>query len=275
MTKWELSRYLIDAKKSIDSVIFISDNIKALANIDVRNKVQSKRDYFFINCCAVLDKALPNQKKALCKSDDTVHALYYERDKHAAHKDDTYIPKQYDSFGDMITDMKKQLAHVKDLCKTSLPEILTLDFVSHDRELFRLVNGLTAKVEEKISERKYPFRQSPQNTQQGMVFKAFNDTEDIREISQSDRCRYAVPLDNGINYNEGLQNRQDFCIRVNVFYGMDTWCEVNQEALSKMKELRECGVIDQYGVFEPEALMNPAIFEKVNIILGKEVLTND
>ena len=42
MTKWELARYLIDAKKCVDSIMYIDENLVALKNIGVREKVDSK-----------------------------------------------------------------------------------------------------------------------------------------------------------------------------------------------------------------------------------------
>ena len=98
MKKWELSRYLIDAKKCVDSIIFISDNIKAITNIDVRDKVNSKRNSFYINCCVVLDKSFPKKKKALCDSDEIAKELYYERDKNSAHN--TQSDLEYKVFND-------------------------------------------------------------------------------------------------------------------------------------------------------------------------------
>lgn len=51
--------------------------------------------------------------------------------------------------------------------------------------------------------------------------KVFNDTEDIRTIA--DLEDYAVLLDTGITLKEGLQNRQDACIKINVLFNQNIW----------------------------------------------------
>ena len=49
LNKWELARYLIDAKKSVDSIIFIEDNKPALLNIGIKNEIDHLRQEFYIN----------------------------------------------------------------------------------------------------------------------------------------------------------------------------------------------------------------------------------
>ena len=104
MNKWELSRYLIDAKKSVDSILFINEHIKKIANLDIRGRVASLRRDFYINCCVVLDKSFPKDKKKICE-DEVISSIYYERDKNGAHKDENYNPKEYNSFLAMADDM--------------------------------------------------------------------------------------------------------------------------------------------------------------------------
>ena len=43
MNKWETTRYLIDAKKCVDSIVYISENEKQLHYIDLRKKVADKK----------------------------------------------------------------------------------------------------------------------------------------------------------------------------------------------------------------------------------------
>lgn len=62
LNKWELARYLIDAKKSIDSILFIEDNKQALLNIGIREEVESRRQQFYINCGEVLDARFSKKK---------------------------------------------------------------------------------------------------------------------------------------------------------------------------------------------------------------------
>ena len=65
LNKWELARYLIDAKKSVDSIIFIEDNKPALLNIGIKNEIDHLRQEFYINCGAILDVRFPKGEKNL------------------------------------------------------------------------------------------------------------------------------------------------------------------------------------------------------------------
>jgi hypothetical protein len=147
MNKWEFTRYLIDAKKCVDSILYMSENGDQLRYIDLRKKVADKRRDFYISCCIVLDNHITNtglKKRDLCNEDEIVQAMYYERDKNSAHKDDNYKAKHYSSISEIADDMKIQLQYIRFLCADSLPTEVTLDFVSHDRELFRVLHRITA-----------------------------------------------------------------------------------------------------------------------------------
>lgn len=259
MTKWELARYLIDAKKCVDSIMYIDENLAALKNIGVREKVDSKRRELYINCCVILDKVFPKKKKELCSTDAVVQRFYYERDKNFAHKDSDYKPAEYASLSEMSTELQNQLIHLRELCKEALPDVITLDFVPHDRELFRFVNGLTAEQEAEVEERKYPLRKKLTGEQKGKSFQIFHDTEEIRYIDKADIKNYATLIENGINDYEGLQNMQDSCIRTNVLFGLDMWCTINRDVVEELEELRKIGVIDKYNVPNFEALSDPII----------------
>lgn len=62
MNKWELTRYLIDAKKCVDSVLFIAAYGDELRYIDLRKKISELRSEFSIKCCVVIDKHLERVK---------------------------------------------------------------------------------------------------------------------------------------------------------------------------------------------------------------------
>lgn len=100
-----------------------------------------------------------------------------------------------------------------------MPKEITLDYVAYDRNLFRFVNMITPEIENKLNELLY--NQNKSNNNYSKDFKVFNDTEDIRAIT--DLNDYAVLLDNGINLKEGLQNRQDACIKINVLFNQNIW----------------------------------------------------
>ena len=245
MNNWELARYLIDAKKNVDSVLYISEHGRELSNINLREKVNSIRKSFVINCCVVLDKCI--KKKEICASDNVISSIYYERDKNGAHKDENYQPKEYTSISEIADEMKLQIIQVRKVCAESLPDCITLDFVPYDRELFRLVNGVNSDAEEKINRAKYPLRNASNPSNKGISKKVFYDTEDIRKISESERSDYAVIFENGINQYEALQNRQDSCILVNVLFGQNMWCSVNSENFGMIEKWTRLGLIDKYG----------------------------
>lgn len=67
MKKWELARYLIDAKKSVDTVLYIGENAKKISHINLREKVNESKRRFYIYCGDILDKSFPNQKRKFVK----------------------------------------------------------------------------------------------------------------------------------------------------------------------------------------------------------------
>lgn len=98
-----------------------------------------------------------------------------------------------------------------------MPKEITLDYVAYDRNLFRFVNMITPETENKLDELLY--NQKKSNNNYSKDFKVFNDTEDIRSIT--DLNDYAVLLENGINLKEVLQNRQDACIKIIVLFNQN------------------------------------------------------
>ena len=46
--------------------------------------------------------------------------------------------------------MKKQIFEVRKKCEDIIAKEVTLDFVPHDKELFRIVNGINREKEDKI-----------------------------------------------------------------------------------------------------------------------------
>lgn len=265
MTNWELARYLIDAKRNVDSVLYISEHGQELSNINLREKINNIRRSFFINCCVVLDKSV--KKKEICASDNVIDSIYRERDKNGAHKDENYQPKEYTSISEIADEMKEQIIHVKNACASSLPDCITLDFVPHDRELFRLVNGVTSDTEDEINRTKYPLRNASIPSNKGISKKVFYDTEDIRKISKHERSDYAVIFENGINQYEALQNRQDSCILVNVLFGQNMWCSVNSENFGIIEKWTRLGLIDKYGRPVPIENLSDAALEEIKRIV--------
>ena len=246
MKKWELARYFMDAKKCVDTILFLVENAEDVSMIDIREKVTESRRKFYINCCVVLDKSFPRDKKTICQ-DEIIDRIYYERDKNSAHKDEKYHAKQYESLGDIANDMKKQLLAVKSLCDDYLPEQLTVNFVAFDSGLYRLAKGITKEKEEQIMQLKFPLRNVmniPEHD--AVVKKVFSDTEDIRGIPEDKKSDYATIIRMGICMEESIQRLQDDCIKTNVLFdNTNMWVTVD---LNKWKELRKAGLMNEYDI---------------------------
>lgn len=298
MQKWECARYFIDAKKNIDSLMYISLNLSELSNIDVQEKCDDLRQKFYINVCIVLDEAFSNKKKEICKNDDVIKRIYYERDKNAAHKDKEYQSRKYNSLGEEIEDKKTELIHVLQICKDVLPENITLDFVPHDKELFRLVHRVNDSIENDVNTIKYPSSvfHSYQLTEEGKqsfkelstekhdrsVAKMFDydydeivekrlvySVDDIKGMQSDEKNSAAVKVANGINVYEGIQNRQDFCIKINVLHDQNIWVSIGKKYLEMIEKLKEIGFYDEFELIHMEIFRDDAKRKKVIEILEK------
>ena len=187
MTEWELARYLIDAKKCVDSILYIARNKKALLNIGLREKRETIKRHFYINLCIVLDKSFPKNKKELCLNNNIIKNIYHQRDKNYAHKDNNYFGIQYDSWGDESKAMSNEIQAVFQVCKNKLPQNITLDFVPHDHEMFRYANGVTPEIEEKIKAKKHSGYNKPiPDSVDSFVVSVIHDIEDLKNIPKED-----------------------------------------------------------------------------------------
>lgn len=71
--KWEIAFYLIEAKKAVDSLWYISNHVSEL--YDVRQLCNDRRSQYYINTCAVLDKTVcdgKGKKKELTQNDNVI-----------------------------------------------------------------------------------------------------------------------------------------------------------------------------------------------------------
>lgn len=250
MEKWELARYLIDAKKSIDAILYLSLYAEKVLKIDIRRTVNEARRSFYINVCIVLDKCFPKKKKEICK-DILIQTVYYERDKNYAHKDENFSEKQYESMNSMADEMKQQLEATHKLCALFLPNILTLDYLPFDSNLFRIANGVTKEIEEAALIKKHPGRLCQSDCEEkrnGKKYLVFSDTEDIKKIPEDKRKEYATVFQTGIVMEETLQRLQDGCIRTNLLCGTKMWVSVKYDRLAEIKKMRELGLLDVLDV---------------------------
>lgn len=248
--KWQLAQSLIDAKKIIDSLIYISKNIKAVTNLNISSKMKSMSKEFYIHLCVILDSAFHGKKKSICENDDIVARIYYERDKNSAHKDKSYRRRHYNTLEEEILDKKKEITHVMDLCGEVLPDNITLDFVPHDRDLFRQIHNISPKEEEIIKKLKHPGygKASTENLVHSKTYQVLHDIDDIKYISENDLNQYCVVMECGLNIYEGVQNRQDGCIRINVMYNQNIWVATNFEAVARVQKMKELGLLNEYEI---------------------------
>lgn len=279
MKNWELARYLLDAKKSVDSIMFIERNHLSLQHLNLRKKINDLRKDFYIFCVVVIDKSIKNHKerKLLKKEDNIVSRIYKERDKNFAHKDEDYIPKKYNSMLEMIEDMQDELLHVKSLCSETIPKVITLDFIPYDGELFRSMHRITKKEENSILEKKKIVTSSFYNDKINLEnenntnksVEIFSDTEDFKLIDENFNSDYAIMFENGLTFFEGIQNRQDSCIRLNVLHNTDIWVTYNKKKLEEMMKLKEIGFLNEFDVPNFDLFSEETYDKKMDEIIWK------
>ncbi|ALS38482.1 hypothetical protein ABID30_002210 [Enterococcus rotai] len=277
MKKWEVARYMIDAKKSVDSIMFININHSELQHIDLRKKINDLRDDFYIKCAIVIDKTFTNRKERsnLKNKDEILEKIFKERDKNSAHKDEDYIPKEYSSMSDIIADMQNEVIQVRKICANNLPDVLSLDFVPYDRELFRSIHRITKKEEDAIVEKKIAINQlifkdeiDFDNEATGSNFmKIFSDTEDLKLIDENVKSDYVVIFENGLTLYEGIQNRQDSCIKLNVLHNTDIWVTINKKNLDEIMELKEIGFLNEFDAPDFDLFLDGNYEEKMDEII--------
>ena len=224
MNDWQLARYLIDAKKCIDSLLYIDENIDNILNLNIYEIIEAKLRHFYINLCILLDNGLSSTiLKNLKKEDVIIKNIYYERDKNYAHKDINYERKEFDNRKSLICKLQKEIEYCFKVCKEKLPKCITINYVSYDKNLFRFANQISPILEKELKNVLY----SNNNLINGENYKVFNDTEEIKNVANNNE--YAVIIENGLTLKEGLQNRQDSCIKINVLYNLNTWCTISQK----------------------------------------------
>jgi len=235
MNKWQLTRYLFDAKKSVDSIWFIDVCFELIKHIDIKKRVDDLRRHFYISLRIVIDKSVTGkkEKKTLSDSDSIIKEILYETDKNQAHKDDNYIQKEFGSITEMVKHMKLQLLHVAKVCSSSLPKEFNIVFMPHDKELSRLAFNITPEREEELLRTMHPhYGETPEGNPIGDPMPVINDTEELNLKESTNN--HAVIIKGGLGDFEGVQNRQDSCILMNASFGTKMWMSYDNE---KMEEL--------------------------------------
>ena len=99
-----------------------------------------------------------------------------------------------------------------------------------------------------------------------------DSVDDIRELSEEEKNRQAVMIENGLNSKEGLQNRQDSCIKINVLFNQNVWATPNENSLRIIESLQTLGFLDEFELVNWEAMENEENRRKILEIMEK---TND
>lgn len=267
MKKWELASYLIEAKKNIDTMMFISQNKEMLSNISLKKTLKKCLSDFYINCGIVLDnyiKISKENKKSICNRNELIREVYYERDKNSAHKDSNYEKSHYDSLDMLIIDLKNKLDNIRLECQSFLPDVLTLDYIPHDEQLYRLMSGITVEKEVDINNQKYG---KPLKNQSGKSFQIFDEIEDYKYFNEEEWNDRAVVFKDGINPFEGLQERQDSAIKANLLNDLNMWPRINKRAFNMYLELQKNGFVDKYGVPKTQDLSDPILKARLNSLM--------
>lgn len=269
MTSWEVSKYLISAKKDIDSIMFIEENIKDIPLVIRRDYVERIKDHFYINCCVVVDEFLTQKNIIRDKKLKTewkeehpiIKQIYYERDKNSAHIDETYKMKNYESFSKLIIEMKSQIRSIVNSCAEILPNKLTINYFAHDKVLFRLIYKVNNDEEQKINKSKYVDHK--EGYASGNLLKprrVVYDLKELRGLSEEEKQERAVLVDAGLNFYEAQQNLEDFYILINYIHNKNLWTFDVENRVQVYKEFKHSGIIDQYDrpkyikVFTKEAV---------------------
>ena len=274
MTKWELAKYLIDAKKDVDSILYCSLHGKEIRFIDLKSKIELRKADFYINCCVVLDNSFDRkEKKNLCSKHPQINDIYYQRDKNSAHKDYNYKETSFNTLDELVSILEDEIQTVRKVCKDSLPEQLTLDFVPHDRETFRMLNGISnAEIEEKILRAKHPFYQ--QNDDGSKVVAknvpVLQDISQLRNMSGEEKKKYCTIVDAGINSYEGLQNIQDWMIKTNFLMETNMWVTPNPDSFKKLEKFQKLGIYDQFEMLHLEALKDENVQKELDKLFKED-----
>lgn len=241
MTNWELARYLIDAEKCVDSVLFIAENVKDLRNLSLRDIVEDRKRKFYINVKIIYDaKFTRNQQRSLAQTDEVFEQTCLERNKNYAHKDPNYEAPDCESLVEMAGVLKERLIHCLNICRSVLPNQITLDFIDYDHDLYRFLKKIDPKKEERILKAQHPrygFAPSKEDLKNSVSRKIFSDTEDLKKLDK--HADYAVVIKAGLTVRESVHELQDGCIRINVLNNQNMWAVPNMNVMEKMRRMIE------------------------------------
>lgn len=73
-------------------------------------------------------------------------------------------------------------------------------------------------------------------------------------------------MSDSLCFNEGVQERQDACVRINALYGENMWCSVNEKKMKKLQGFTELGGFDEFEIIQ-EPPKDPILNARIQRIL--------
>jgi len=256
-SSWEVVNYLIEAKRDVESIMYIKDNLFKIPSAIRMDYINRLKDHFYIKCVVVIDEYL-DQKGIKNRKEDKqrtywkdarpiIKKIYDERDCNSAHIDDKFILTSYETFQDLINTMIRQLKYIKKEIEEILPIKFKLKFYPHDKILFRLLRGVDAEKEEEIYKSKYiDHKEGYALGDLSQTRYVAYDIKELRSLSKDKIRELAVVVEAGLNFYEAQQNLENFYVLVNYIHDENLWTFNIDNRLSDYEELKKLGLIDDY-----------------------------
>ena len=86
-------------------------------------------------------------------------------------------------------------------------------------------------------------------------------------IPEEKRSEFAVVIEDGICFFEGIQERQDACIKINMLFNQNMWCSLDAKHIEMIQKLTELGVLDDFSQIQD--VTDPIILARAKIIMDE------
>lgn len=241
---WINTEYYIQAFRCVCSLLYLDKHTDICQLINAKDFIDGKLHRFYINLCALVDihcdYATSNSKrssykkmlKTMCPSYDWI---FYERDKNAAHKDCDYLYKSDMTLSDLLTKMKRAINTTKYVCSNIISDKIECEYYAYDSLLFRYVHGITPELEKAFNDSIYIKQQFDEKD--CITITNISDAKQVRNLDPNEH--YGVVCTNGLMGQpyDMLEHRQDMCIRLNAWYGCDSWVTMNKDGIDEMQNI--------------------------------------
>lgn len=241
---WINTEYLIQAFRCVCSLTYLDEHSGICQFINAKDFIDGKLHRFYINICALVDihceYTVSNSKRSEYKKMlKTMYPSYdwafYERDKNAAHKDVDYVFRSDISLLEIIKKMKRAVNTTMSVCANIISDKIELEYYAYDPLLFRYVNGITPELEKAFNESIYIKQQFDEKD--CIIIQNISDARQVRNLDPNEH--YGIVCTNGLMGQpyDMLEHRQDFCIRLNAWNGLDSWATMNKDDIDEMLDI--------------------------------------